>query len=175
MMAQALSISMEELDRLIRGEPLDNTVQEQTDQESEEPPTIQVLGSGRVMVAGKPAFLKMILLPNSDPAVYLPGLVISAEDEHTQNEEENEEWTDFETKVYPSGEGLFEVVVTKGPQRQRRRFAGAAMRGYIQRSGLKGTVELVETRHTEQRSTFVYWHHLIVPLATPRPRADGSL
>lgn len=65
LIARALGISLEELDHLLQPEH----------------PTAQVLGLGRVTVAGRPAVLKLVQLPGSHPTVYVPGFVVSPEDD----------------------------------------------------------------------------------------------
>jgi transcriptional regulator with XRE-family HTH domain len=74
LLAHALGISLEELDRLL----LPHTPEDEYKQENE-PPTVQVLGSGRITVAGQPVFLKLVRIPGSEPAVYVPGLVVASE------------------------------------------------------------------------------------------------
>jgi hypothetical protein len=71
---------LEELDRLLKGEPLKEP-DDETRKENEEPPAVQVLGSGRVTVAGQNAFIKLVRLPGSGPTVYVPGLVVSMDGE----------------------------------------------------------------------------------------------
>jgi hypothetical protein len=73
---------LEELDRLLKGESVHlHDSPNLEEEEKEEPPTVQVLGAGRVAVAGQTAFIKLVRLPGSGPTVYVPGLVVSSEDE----------------------------------------------------------------------------------------------
>lgn len=81
LLAYALRISLEELDRLLQGQRLDPpNLGSQDEPDKDEPPTIQVLGTGPVTIAGQVAYIKLVRLPGSKPAVYVPGFVVFSDD-----------------------------------------------------------------------------------------------